>query len=79
MTIEGMMAAFEDSDFEKMSEIRSRVDAVVERRETAQNLKAWYTAAVQAAVLPRRVPPGLQPAERPPRRHRRQGRRAHHR
>ena len=36
------MAAFEDSDFEKMSEIRSRVDAVVERRETAQNLKAWY-------------------------------------
>ena len=32
-------------DFEKMSEIRSRVDAVVERRETAQNLKAWCTGS----------------------------------
>ena len=42
MTIDGMMAAFEDSDFEKMSEIRSRVDAVVADPTTAQNLKAWY-------------------------------------
>ncbi|SEG77599.1 Predicted flavoprotein CzcO associated with the cation diffusion facilitator CzcD [Nonomuraea solani] len=37
-----MLAAFEDSDFEKMEEIRARVDAIVEDRETAQNLKAWY-------------------------------------
>ena len=35
--------------------------------------------AVQAAVLPRRVPAGVQRARHPPRRHRRQGRRAHHR
>jgi cyclohexanone monooxygenase len=41
-TPENMMAAFEDSDFEKMSEIRARVDSIVEDPETAQNLKAWY-------------------------------------
>ncbi|MDQ3384626.1 MAG: NAD(P)/FAD-dependent oxidoreductase [Actinomycetota bacterium] len=37
-----MMAAFEDSDFEKMEEIRSRIDAVVEDPRTAERLKAWY-------------------------------------
>jgi cation diffusion facilitator CzcD-associated flavoprotein CzcO len=42
LTPEGMMAAFEDSDFEKMSEIRARVDSIVEDQDTAQKLKAWY-------------------------------------
>nr|WP_227462240.1 NAD(P)/FAD-dependent oxidoreductase [Desertimonas flava] len=42
MTPEGMLAAFEDSDFEKMSEIRARIDTIVENPETAQSLKAWY-------------------------------------
>src|SRR5882724_2515232 len=37
-----MLAAFEDSDFEKMEEIRSRIDAIVDDRETAAKLKAWY-------------------------------------
>jgi len=37
-----MLAAFEDSDFEKMEEIRSRVDSIVSDRETATKLKAWY-------------------------------------
>ncbi len=37
-----MLAAFEDSDFEKMEEIRARVDSIVGGNETAQNLKAWY-------------------------------------
>jgi len=37
-----MLAAYEDSDFEKMEEIRARVDAIVADRETAQALKAWY-------------------------------------
>jgi cation diffusion facilitator CzcD-associated flavoprotein CzcO len=37
-----MMAAFEDSDYEKMSEIRDRVDAIVADPETARHLKAWY-------------------------------------
>src|SRR5436305_4283137 len=37
-----MLEAYEDSDFEKMEEIRARVDAVVRDRDTAQRLKAWY-------------------------------------
>src|SRR4051794_33120830 len=41
-TPEKMMEAFEDSDFEKMEEIRARVDSIVEDEETAQKLKAWY-------------------------------------
>ncbi|MDQ0465005.1 cyclohexanone monooxygenase [Caulobacter ginsengisoli] len=42
MTPRNMLAAYEDSDFEKMEEIRARVDAIVADRETAQKLKAWY-------------------------------------
>ena len=42
MTPQNMLAAYEDSDFEKMEEIRSRVDTIVSDTETAQNLKAWY-------------------------------------
>ena len=37
-----MLEAYEDSDFEKMEEIRSRVDAVVKDKDTAAKLKAWY-------------------------------------
>jgi cation diffusion facilitator CzcD-associated flavoprotein CzcO len=37
-----MLAAFEDSDFEKMEEIRARVDGIVRDHETAAKLKAWY-------------------------------------
>jgi cyclohexanone monooxygenase len=37
-----MMEAFEDSDFEKMEEIRARVDAVVQDPQAAVGLKAWY-------------------------------------
>jgi len=33
---------FEIADFEKMSEIRERVDEVVTDQQTAQRLKAWY-------------------------------------
>ena len=39
---QNMLAAFEDSDFEKMEEIRARVDTIVRDRETAAKLKAWY-------------------------------------
>ncbi|HET7527089.1 MAG TPA: monooxygenase, partial [Burkholderiaceae bacterium] len=42
MTPPNMLAAFEDSDDEKMSEIRARVDALVHDRATATKLKAWY-------------------------------------
>jgi cation diffusion facilitator CzcD-associated flavoprotein CzcO len=37
-----MLAAYEDSDFEKMEEIRARAETVVQDRETAEKLKAWY-------------------------------------
>lgn len=42
MTLENMRAAFEDSDFEKMEEIRLRAEELVEDKETAEKLKAWY-------------------------------------
>jgi cyclohexanone monooxygenase len=42
MTTDSMMAAYEDSDLEKMSEIRARTDKVVSDPETADKLKAWY-------------------------------------
>jgi cyclohexanone monooxygenase len=41
-TLAGMQAAMEDADFEKMEEIRARVDAVVSDPATAEGLKAWY-------------------------------------
>jgi cation diffusion facilitator CzcD-associated flavoprotein CzcO len=41
-TIENMLAAFEESDFEKMEEIRGRVDEIVKDPMTADRLKAWY-------------------------------------
>jgi cation diffusion facilitator CzcD-associated flavoprotein CzcO len=37
-----VQAAWEDCDFEKMEEIRARVDAEVRDPETARRLKAWY-------------------------------------
>jgi cyclohexanone monooxygenase len=37
-----MLAAVEESDFEKMQEIRLRADAIVRDPGTAQQLKAWY-------------------------------------
>jgi cyclohexanone monooxygenase len=37
-----MLAAYEDSDFEKMEEIRARAEAVVADKDTAEKLKAWY-------------------------------------
>ncbi|MBV1904545.1 MAG: NAD(P)/FAD-dependent oxidoreductase [Pseudomonadales bacterium] len=42
MNYEGMMDALEDSDHEKMDEIRARVDSIVTDKKTAENLKAWY-------------------------------------
>ena len=39
---QNMWAAWEDSDFEKMEEIRARVDSIVRDKPTAQHLKAWY-------------------------------------
>jgi cyclohexanone monooxygenase len=38
----GILAAFEEADHEKMSEIRARAEAIVADRDTAEQLKAWY-------------------------------------
>ncbi len=37
-----MLRAFEESDFEKMEQIRARIEAVVNDPGTAEKLKAWY-------------------------------------
>ena len=79
MTPDGMMAAFEDSDFEKMSEIRARVNEIVDDPDTAESLKAWYR---QLCKRPCFHDEYLQAYNEPgvhPHRHRGQGRRAHHR
>ena len=48
-TPENMMAAFEDYDFEKMSEIRARVDAIVEDPNTAAEPQGVVPPTLQAA------------------------------
>ncbi|MBF6331839.1 flavin-containing monooxygenase [Nocardia transvalensis] len=42
-TPETLAKVREKADFEKMSQIRARVDAVVKDHDTAQQLKAWYS------------------------------------
>ena len=37
-----MLRAYEDSDFEKMTAIRTRIDVEVRDQNTAEKLKAWY-------------------------------------
>jgi cation diffusion facilitator CzcD-associated flavoprotein CzcO len=39
---EAFRRAYEESDDEKMTEIRARIDSIVEDRQTGENLKAWY-------------------------------------
>jgi cyclohexanone monooxygenase len=41
-TPENMLKAWEDADFEKMEDIRRRAETIVEDKETADKLKAWY-------------------------------------
>jgi cation diffusion facilitator CzcD-associated flavoprotein CzcO len=42
LTPEGFLRAFEESDDEKMEEIRLRIEALVDDPETAEALKPWY-------------------------------------
>ena len=42
LTPETVRRAFEDSDDEKMTEIRARVDSIVSDPDTAEALKPWY-------------------------------------
>ena len=57
-------AALELSDFLTMEEIRRRVDEIVEDPETAEKLKPGTGQELQAGLLPRRVPAGVQQAQR---------------
>ncbi|MBI1186631.1 MAG: NAD(P)-binding protein [Alphaproteobacteria bacterium] len=41
-TIERILSAWEESDYEKMEEIRRRAETIVKDGETADKLKAWY-------------------------------------
>jgi cation diffusion facilitator CzcD-associated flavoprotein CzcO len=41
-SVANMLAAYEDADFQKMEEIRARVDDIVQDKEVAARLKAWY-------------------------------------
>ena len=41
-SLQALLDDFETADFEKMSEIRARVDEIVADQQTAQQLKAWY-------------------------------------
>ncbi|MEL7546966.1 MAG: NAD(P)/FAD-dependent oxidoreductase [Pseudomonadota bacterium] len=41
-TPDKVLEAFEDADYEKMNEIRDRVDTIVSDGDTAADLKAWY-------------------------------------
>jgi cation diffusion facilitator CzcD-associated flavoprotein CzcO len=42
VTPEQLMLEVETADFEKMSEIRARINTIVADPDTAENLKAWY-------------------------------------
>ncbi len=42
ITPERIVTAIEDADFAKMEEIRARAETVVQDRDTAEGLKAWY-------------------------------------
>jgi cation diffusion facilitator CzcD-associated flavoprotein CzcO len=42
LTLERLLTTWDNADFEKMDEIRSRVDAVIGDPQTASKLKAWY-------------------------------------
>jgi cyclohexanone monooxygenase len=42
LSIDGLMKAFEESDFAKMDQIRARVDEIVQDPATAEAMKPWY-------------------------------------
>ena len=67
------------ADFEKMEQIRSRVDEHRRGPGTAEALKPYYRQFCKRPCFHDEYLDTLQPAERHARRHRRPGRRAHHR
>ena len=68
MTFEEYMARAEELDFEIMEEHRQRVDELVKDPDEGRDPQAVLPLHLQAALLPRRVPRRVQPAERHARR-----------
>ena len=66
---EGIAKTLELADFQKMEQIRARVDAIVAGPGDGRGAEALLPPVLQAPLLPRRVPRHLQPAERHARRH----------
>ena len=73
-----MLAAYEESDFEKMEEIRARADAIVRDPDTAGKLKAWYRQLCKRPCFHDEYLQAFNQPEHPPGRHGRQGRLADH-
>ena len=71
---EELMSKQLDTNFRIMEQIRARVDAIVEDPKHRRRPQALLSLRLQAADVPRRVPADVQPAPRPPRRHRANGR-----
>ena len=71
-------AALERIDFEVMEGIRRRVEDVVEDPDDGGGAQALLGEALQARLLPRRLPSGLQPTQRAPGGHRGTWRRRDH-
>ena len=55
-----LMQQMELADFEKMEQIRARVDSVVEGQGDGGSSEAILPPVLQATVHPQRVPPDLQ-------------------
>ena len=57
------------ADFQKMEQVRARVDAIVKDPATAEALKPWYNQFCKRPCFHDEYLRHLQPAERPPGRH----------
>ena len=67
------------ADFQKMEEIRARVDAIVKDPATAEALKPWYRQFCKRPCFHDEYLRHVQPPERDAGRHAGPRRRAHHR
>ncbi len=61
-------------DYKKMNQVRARVDSIVKDPEDRRSAEAVVSTVLQTAVLPRRIPADVQPAERRAGRYQRQRR-----
>ena len=78
-SFDDLLADFENADHEKMSEIRARVDAIVDGSgHGAHALKAWYRQLCKRPCFHDEYLERFQPAVGAPDRHRRQGSGADH-